>query len=54
MAKTLPKGPKAKFKIRQTLEEFKKGKLPSGSKDGPIVRDKKQAVAIALAQARKR
>lgn len=35
------------------MREFKKGKLHSGSKKGPIVRNPKQAVAIAYSEARK-
>ena len=51
--KPSPKGAKAKGKIRTTMREFKKGALRSGSKKGPKVKDRKQAVAIALSQARK-
>jgi hypothetical protein len=40
-------------KIRQTLHEFKTGELHSGSKRGPLVRNRKQAVAVALNRARK-
>jgi len=35
------------------MEEFKEGKLKSGSKKGPVVKSKKQAIAIALSEARK-
>lgn len=35
------------------MEEFKEGKLHSGSKEGPIVKSKEQAVAIGLSEARK-
>lgn len=35
------------------MREFKKGKLHSGSKKGPKVKSKKQAVAIALSEAGK-
>lgn len=38
-------------KIAQTMGEFKRGTLHSGSAKGPIVRDRKQAIAIALSQA---
>ncbi len=38
-------------KVRQVLREFKQGKLHSGSKDGPVVKKRKQALAIALSQA---
>lgn len=40
-------------KVEKTLHEYKHGELHSGSKDGPKVTDHKQAVAIALNQARK-
>jgi uncharacterized protein DUF6496 len=35
------------------MTEFKSGKLHSGSKKGPLVQGRKQAVAIALSEARK-
>ena len=41
-------------KISKVLKEFKNGKLRSGSKKGPKVKSKKQAIAIALNSARKR
>jgi hypothetical protein len=44
---------KGRSKIRATMHEFKEGTLHSGSKRGPKVRNRKQAVAIALSQARK-
>ena len=37
--------------VRQVLREFKAGTLHSGSPKGPVVRSRKQAVAIALKQA---
>lgn len=40
-------------KVRQTMHEFKHGELHSGSKKGPQVRSRSQAVAIALNQARR-
>lgn len=40
-------------KVSKVLHEFKEGKLHSGSKKGPEVTNKKQAVAIALSEARK-
>jgi hypothetical protein len=43
---------KAEKKIRKVYQEFKAGELNSG-KGGPIVKSKKQAVAIALSQAGK-
>lgn len=42
----------APAKVAKTMGEFKKGDLHSGSKDGPKVTNRKQAVAIALNQAR--
>lgn len=44
---------KKESKVGKVLEEFKEGKLHSGSKKGPEVTSKKQAVAIALSEARK-
>lgn len=35
------------------MREFKEGKLHSGSKKGPEVTNPKQAIAIALSEARK-
>jgi hypothetical protein len=35
------------------MSEFKGGKLRSGSKHGPKVTDRKQAIAIALDEARR-
>jgi ABC-type branched-subunit amino acid transport system ATPase component len=40
-------------KIEKVMGEFKEGKLHSGSKSGPIVGGKKQAIAIALSEAGK-
>lgn len=37
--------------VRQELHKFKEGKLHSGSKKGPLVTARKQAVAIALSEA---
>ena len=34
--------------VRQELHKFKQGTLHSGSKSGPLVTNRKQAVAIAL------
>jgi len=39
-----------KAKVKTVLDEWKAGTLHSGSKKGPIVRNQKQAVAIALSQ----
>jgi hypothetical protein len=43
----------ARTKIARTMHEWGQGKLHSGSKHGPKVKSQKQAVAIALSQARK-
>ena len=42
----------AKSKIKTVMHEFKKGTLHSGG--GPIVTNPKQAIAIALSEARKK
>jgi hypothetical protein len=39
-------------KVEKTMHEFGEGQLHSGSKSGPVVKNKKQAIAIALNQAR--
>lgn len=44
---------KKQKKIKKVMEEFKEHELHSGSKKGPIVKDRKQAVAIAMSEARK-
>jgi len=44
---------KAKIKIKKVMHEMKEGKLHSGSKKGPIVKNPKQGIAIALSEARK-
>lgn len=44
----------AKDKVAKVMKEFKGGKLHSGSKTGPVVTNKKQAVAIGLSEQRKR
>jgi hypothetical protein len=43
-----------KSKIKKVMGEFKEGKLHSGSKKGPEVKNQKQAVAIALSEAKKK
>ena len=44
---------KAKNKVKKVMGEYKKGTLHSGSKKGPVVKSKKQAIAIALSEAGK-
>lgn len=36
----------------RVMKEFKSGTLHSGSKHGPIVRDRKQAIAILMSERR--
>lgn len=40
-------------KEEKVMHEYKEGKLHSGSKKGPVVSSRRQAVAIALSEARK-
>lgn len=49
---TLKKGGKV-GKVAKVMGEYKKGELHSGSKKGPVVKNPKQAIAIALSEARK-
>lgn len=42
---------KQKAKIGKVMGEMKRKKLHSGSKTGPIVKDRKQALAIAMSDA---
>lgn len=44
---------KGKKKVEKVMREFGRGELHSGSKKGPEVTNRKQAVAIALSEARK-
>lgn len=50
---TSTKKVKNKGKVKKVMGEFKRGALHSGSKKGPKVSSRKQAVAIALSEARK-
>ena len=43
---------KPKTKVEKVMHEFKGGMLHSGSKKGPVVTNRKQAVAIALSEAK--
>jgi hypothetical protein len=38
--------------VKKAMHEFKEGKLHSGSKHGPVVTSRKQAIAIGLSEAR--
>ena len=40
-------------KVDKVMHEYKEDKLHSGSKKGPLVKNRKQAIAIALSEARR-
>jgi len=40
-------------KVAKVMREYKKGELHSGSKKGPVVKNPKQAIAIALSEERR-
>ena len=42
---------KKQKKVKKGMKEFKEKKLRSGSKKGPKVKSRKQAIAIALSEA---
>ena len=44
---------KAQVKVGKVMHEFKTGTLHTGSKKGPLVKNPKQAIAIALSEAGK-
>ena len=44
---------KGKTKIHRVMCEFKQGDLHSGSKKGPVVKSRRQAVAIAMSESRR-
>ncbi len=45
--------PKMQAKMHKVMSEFKGGSLHSGSKKGPEVTSRKQAIAIGMSEARK-
>ena len=49
----MKKEPKSKKKIKKVMKEFKERSLHSGSQKGPVVTNPKQAIAIALSEAKK-
>ena len=51
--KAVKKSKKKENKIAKVMREFKEGELHSGSKKGPVVNNPKQAIAIALSEARR-
>ena len=40
-------------KVKKVMHEFGEGELHSGSKTGPLVKNRKQAIVIALSEGRK-
>ena len=46
------KASKPQKKISKVMKEFGAKKLHSGSKKGPMVKSRKQAIAIALSEAK--
>jgi hypothetical protein len=42
---------KAQKKVSKVMREYDKGELHSGSKKGPVVKSRKQAIAIAMSEA---
>ena len=53
MPKLKPSAPKQaqQTRVKDELSKFEAGSLHSGSKNGPQVTDRKQAIAIALSEA---
>jgi len=45
---------KEQRKVKKVLKEFSENKLHSGSKTGPLVEDKSQALAIGISEAKKK
>lgn len=56
-SKKVKSGPKVRYsrdgKVGKVMREFKRGELHSGSKKGPTVSSRRQAIAIGLSEARK-
>ncbi len=50
-SKKLTESPTARKKVKKVMHEYKEGTLRTGSKHGPKVRSRKQAIAIALSEA---
>lgn len=44
---------KSKKKIKKVMHEFKEGKLHEGAPNGPRVKNPRQAIAIAMSEAKK-
>ena len=52
-AATMKKKTKGQKAVSKVMREYKAGTLNSGSKKGPKVKNRKQAIAIALSEAAK-
>jgi uncharacterized protein DUF6496 len=39
-----------KAKVKKVMGEFKAGELHAGSKKGPIIKDRRQAIAVAMSE----
>lgn len=39
-----------RLRVKEEMKKFSEGELHSGSKKGPVVRNRKQAIAIALSE----
>ena len=50
----MPMRSKMKYKIGKVMGEYKHGTLHSGSKSSPIVKSRKQAIAIAISESKKK
>lgn len=49
-----PTKKKKEEKIERVMHEYKEGELHSGSKKGPIVKNRRQALAIAISESKKK
>lgn len=47
----MPAKKKANAKVTKVMKEWKAGTLHSGGPKGPVVKSKKQAIAIAMSEA---
>lgn len=45
------KAKKGQAKVKKVMKEWKEDKLHSGSKKGPVISNKKQALAVAMSEA---
>ncbi len=50
----MAKKSKTEKKVKKVMREFIEGELHSGSKKGPVVTNKKQALAIGYSEGRKK